>query len=63
MTWEGQHDGADVKVGGHADHLPNTVAFVYSPNVCAVQKVIGTNKKYFTNCKQWYQRKICGKST
>ncbi|KAB1281002.1 Transforming growth factor-beta-induced protein ig-h3 [Camelus dromedarius] len=34
-----------------------------SPNVCAVQKLIGTNKKYFTNCKQWYQRKICGKST
>uniref|UniRef100_A0A452URP0 Transforming growth factor-beta-induced protein ig-h3 n=1 Tax=Ursus maritimus TaxID=29073 RepID=A0A452URP0_URSMA len=33
------------------------------PNVCAVQKLIGTNKKYFTNCKQWYQRKICGKST
>ncbi|XP_017709669.1 PREDICTED: transforming growth factor-beta-induced protein ig-h3 [Rhinopithecus bieti] len=35
----------------------------HGPNVCAVQKVIGTNKKYFTNCKQWYQRKICGKST
>ncbi|XP_009692873.1 PREDICTED: transforming growth factor-beta-induced protein ig-h3 [Cariama cristata] len=34
-----------------------------SPNVCAVQKLIGTNRKYFTNCKQWYQRKICGKST
>uniref|UniRef100_A0A8D2PPD3 Transforming growth factor-beta-induced protein ig-h3 n=1 Tax=Zosterops lateralis melanops TaxID=1220523 RepID=A0A8D2PPD3_ZOSLA len=33
------------------------------PNVCAVQKLIGTNRKYFTNCKQWYQRKICGKST
>lgn len=41
----------------------NTAAFVFSPNVCAVQKLIGTNKKYFTNCKQWYQRKICGKST
>nr|KAF6350330.1 transforming growth factor beta induced [Myotis myotis] len=35
----------------------------HGPNVCAVQKLIGTNKKYFTNCKQWYQRKICGKST
>ncbi|XP_004586688.2 transforming growth factor-beta-induced protein ig-h3 [Ochotona princeps] len=35
----------------------------HGPNVCAVQKVIGTNKKYFTNCKQWYQRKICGKPT
>ncbi|KAM4748796.1 transforming growth factor-beta-induced protein ig-h3 [Rhinophrynus dorsalis] len=35
----------------------------HGPNVCAVQKVIGTNKQYYTNCKQWYQRKICGKST
>ncbi|XP_020846901.1 transforming growth factor-beta-induced protein ig-h3 [Phascolarctos cinereus] len=35
----------------------------HGPNVCAVQKLIGTNRKYFTNCKQWYQRKICGKST
>ncbi|XP_062045084.1 transforming growth factor-beta-induced protein ig-h3 [Lepus europaeus] len=35
----------------------------HGPNVCAVQKVIGTNRKYFTNCKQWYQRKICGKPT
>ncbi|KAJ1127393.1 hypothetical protein NDU88_005795 [Pleurodeles waltl] len=35
----------------------------HGPNVCAVQKLIGTNKQYYTNCKQWYQRKICGKST
>ncbi|KAF5906691.1 transforming growth factor-beta-induced protein ig-h3, partial [Clarias magur] len=33
------------------------------PNVCAMQKIQGTNKKYFTNCKQWYRRKICGKPT
>ncbi|KAM3866930.1 transforming growth factor-beta-induced protein ig-h3 [Diretmus argenteus] len=33
------------------------------PNVCAMQKIQGTNKKYFTNCKQWYHRKICGKPT
>ncbi|XP_063303502.1 transforming growth factor-beta-induced protein ig-h3 [Pelobates fuscus] len=33
------------------------------PNVCAVQKLAGTNKQYYTNCKQWYQRKICGKAT
>ncbi|XP_035982962.1 transforming growth factor-beta-induced protein ig-h3 [Fundulus heteroclitus] len=33
------------------------------PNVCAMQLVQGTNKKYFTNCKQWYHRKICGKPT
>ncbi|KAM5172860.1 transforming growth factor-beta-induced protein ig-h3 [Mantella aurantiaca] len=35
----------------------------HGPNVCAVQKIIGSNKQYYTNCKQWYQRKICGKST
>lgn len=33
------------------------------PNVCAMQQVKGTNKKYFTNCKQWYHRKICGQPT
>ncbi|XP_060096406.1 transforming growth factor-beta-induced protein ig-h3 [Heteronotia binoei] len=33
------------------------------PNVCAVLKLIGTNRKYLPNCKLWYQRKICGKST
>ncbi|XP_056139471.1 transforming growth factor-beta-induced protein ig-h3 isoform X2 [Lampris incognitus] len=33
------------------------------PNVCAMQMIRGTNKKYFTNCKQWYHRKVCGKPT
>ncbi|XP_029917728.1 transforming growth factor-beta-induced protein ig-h3 [Myripristis murdjan] len=33
------------------------------PNVCAMQKIPGTDKKYFTNCKQWYHRKVCGKPT
>ncbi|TRY88705.1 hypothetical protein DNTS_006274 [Danionella cerebrum] len=33
------------------------------PNVCAMQKIQGSDKKYFTNCKQWYRRKICGKPT
>ncbi|XP_034038146.1 transforming growth factor-beta-induced protein ig-h3 isoform X2 [Thalassophryne amazonica] len=33
----------------------------HGPNVCAMQQVKGTEKKYFTNCKQWYHRKICGK--
>ncbi|XP_039975379.1 transforming growth factor-beta-induced protein ig-h3 [Xiphias gladius] len=28
-----------------------------------MQQIKGTNKKYFTNCKQWYHRKICGKPT
>ncbi|KAA0709286.1 Transforming growth factor-beta-induced protein ig-h3 [Triplophysa tibetana] len=35
----------------------------HGPNVCAMQKIQGTDKKYFTNCKQWYHRKICGKPT
>ncbi|XP_023653473.1 transforming growth factor-beta-induced protein ig-h3 [Paramormyrops kingsleyae] len=35
----------------------------HGPNVCAMQQMQGTNKKYFTNCKQWYHRKICGKPT
>ncbi|CAK6977245.1 transforming growth factor-beta-induced protein ig-h3 [Scomber scombrus] len=33
------------------------------PNVCAMQQIKGTDKKYFTNCKQWYHRKICGHPT
>ncbi|MGH0127092.1 UNVERIFIED_CONTAM: hypothetical protein FKN15_043781 [Acipenser sinensis] len=37
--------------------------FDWSPNVCALQQLQGSNKKYFTNCKQWYHRKICGKPT
>lgn len=28
-----------------------------------MQQLKGTDKKYFTNCKQWYHRKICGKPT
>uniref|UniRef100_A0A4W4FZK2 Transforming growth factor-beta-induced protein ig-h3 n=1 Tax=Electrophorus electricus TaxID=8005 RepID=A0A4W4FZK2_ELEEL len=35
----------------------------HGPNVCAMQRIRGTDKKYFTNCKQWYHRKICGKPT
>ncbi|XP_038651755.1 transforming growth factor-beta-induced protein ig-h3 [Scyliorhinus canicula] len=35
----------------------------HGPNVCAMQQITGSNKKYFTNCKQWYHRKICGKPT
>lgn len=37
--------------------------FCFRPNVCAMQQIKGTSKKYFTNCKQWYHRKICGKPT
>lgn len=31
------------------------------PNVCALQKVAGTNKKYFSTCRNWYKGTICGK--
>ncbi|XP_029027854.1 periostin, osteoblast specific factor b isoform X2 [Betta splendens] len=31
------------------------------PNVCALQQVSGTKKKYFSTCRNWYQKKICGK--
>ncbi|XP_013918722.1 PREDICTED: transforming growth factor-beta-induced protein ig-h3-like [Thamnophis sirtalis] len=41
----------------------NISPLICSPNVCAVLKLIGTNKKYMPNCKLWYQKKICGKST
>lgn len=31
------------------------------PNVCALQQVMGTKKKYFSTCRNWYQKAICGK--
>lgn len=31
------------------------------PNVCALQQVMGTTKKYFSTCRNWYQGAICGK--
>ncbi|KAJ7997483.1 hypothetical protein DPEC_G00229480 [Dallia pectoralis] len=31
------------------------------PNVCALQQVIGTKKKYFSTCRNWYKGSICGK--
>ncbi|XP_061690404.1 transforming growth factor-beta-induced protein ig-h3 [Syngnathoides biaculeatus] len=33
------------------------------PNVCAIQQVRGSDKKYLANCKQWYHRKICNQPT
>ncbi|XP_032812450.2 transforming growth factor-beta-induced protein ig-h3-like [Petromyzon marinus] len=32
-------------------------------NTCAVQQIDGTSKRYFSSCKSWYQKKICGKPT
>uniref|UniRef100_A0A3P9P7A3 Periostin n=1 Tax=Poecilia reticulata TaxID=8081 RepID=A0A3P9P7A3_POERE len=31
------------------------------PNVCALQQVEGTKKKYFSTCRNWYKKSICGK--
>uniref|UniRef100_A0A7N6AD33 Periostin, osteoblast specific factor b n=1 Tax=Anabas testudineus TaxID=64144 RepID=A0A7N6AD33_ANATE len=31
------------------------------PNVCALQQVQGTKKKYFSTCRNWYRKMICGK--
>ncbi|KAM4546539.1 periostin-like [Fundulus diaphanus] len=31
------------------------------PNVCALQQVVGTKKKYFSTCRNWYKQSICGK--
>nr|XP_055064466.1 periostin isoform X1 [Misgurnus anguillicaudatus] len=33
------------------------------PNVCALQQVLGTKKKYFSTCRNWYKKSICGKPT
>lgn len=33
----------------------------YRPNVCALQQVLGTKKKYFSTCRNWYKGSICGK--
>ncbi|XP_006009428.1 transforming growth factor-beta-induced protein ig-h3 [Latimeria chalumnae] len=35
----------------------------HGPNVCAMQQALGSSKKYYPSCKQWYQRKICGRPT
>ncbi|XP_048840084.1 periostin-like isoform X2 [Brienomyrus brachyistius] len=31
------------------------------PNMCALQQIMGTKKKYFSTCRNWYQGSICGK--
>uniref|UniRef100_A0A665VL83 Periostin, osteoblast specific factor a n=1 Tax=Echeneis naucrates TaxID=173247 RepID=A0A665VL83_ECHNA len=33
----------------------------FEPNVCALQQVLGTKKKYFSTCRNWYKGSICGK--
>uniref|UniRef100_UPI0037E72799 periostin-like isoform X1 n=1 Tax=Semicossyphus pulcher TaxID=241346 RepID=UPI0037E72799 len=31
------------------------------PNVCALQQVMDSRKKYFSTCRNWYKGSICGK--
>uniref|UniRef100_A0A8D3B9D7 Periostin n=1 Tax=Scophthalmus maximus TaxID=52904 RepID=A0A8D3B9D7_SCOMX len=31
------------------------------PNVCALQQIMRTKKKYFSTCRNWYKGSICGK--
>ncbi|XP_029028712.1 periostin-like isoform X2 [Betta splendens] len=33
------------------------------PNVCALQQVLSSKKKYFSTCRNWYKGSICGKKT
>ncbi|XP_072900023.1 periostin-like isoform X1 [Hemitrygon akajei] len=33
------------------------------PNMCALQQVSGTKKKYFSTCRNWYRKSICGRKT
>ncbi|XP_063475000.1 periostin isoform X10 [Symphalangus syndactylus] len=33
------------------------------PNVCALQQILGTKKKYFSTCRNWYKKSICGQKT
>uniref|UniRef100_I3JDQ3 Periostin, osteoblast specific factor b n=1 Tax=Oreochromis niloticus TaxID=8128 RepID=I3JDQ3_ORENI len=37
------------------------VLILIRPNVCALQQVMGTKKKYFSTCRNWYRGSICGK--
>uniref|UniRef100_A0AAX7TB97 Periostin, osteoblast specific factor b n=1 Tax=Astatotilapia calliptera TaxID=8154 RepID=A0AAX7TB97_ASTCA len=37
------------------------VLLFFVPNVCALQQVMGTKKKYFSTCRNWYRGSICGK--
>uniref|UniRef100_A0AAX7SG41 Periostin, osteoblast specific factor a n=1 Tax=Astatotilapia calliptera TaxID=8154 RepID=A0AAX7SG41_ASTCA len=44
-------------------HILTFLILFLTPNVCALQQVTGTKKKYFSTCRNWYKRSICGKNT
>uniref|UniRef100_A0A668U5N6 Periostin, osteoblast specific factor a n=1 Tax=Oreochromis aureus TaxID=47969 RepID=A0A668U5N6_OREAU len=47
----------------HTYTPPHIFSWSFLPNVCALQQVTGTKKKYFSTCRNWYKRSICGKNT
>uniref|UniRef100_A0A8C5W0M9 Periostin n=1 Tax=Microcebus murinus TaxID=30608 RepID=A0A8C5W0M9_MICMU len=54
------------KANGHYDKVlahSRIRAREQGPNVCALQQILGTKKKYFSTCRNWYQGAICGKKT
>ncbi|XP_051934377.1 periostin, osteoblast specific factor b isoform X3 [Hippocampus zosterae] len=54
---DGAHASAYDKIVAHS----RIRARNQGPNVCALQQVMGTRKKYFSTCRNWYQGAICGK--
>uniref|UniRef100_A0A8D1UX01 Periostin n=1 Tax=Sus scrofa TaxID=9823 RepID=A0A8D1UX01_PIG len=51
------------KTSCHLEINSLSLPLCFSPNVCALQQILGTKKKYFSTCKNWYQGAICGKKT
>ncbi|XP_012693408.1 periostin, osteoblast specific factor b [Clupea harengus] len=54
-------DQADSSAYDKIMHHSRIRAKKEGPNVCALQQVLGTKKKYFSTCRNWYQGAICGK--
>jgi len=43
--------------------LQSSNYFDCSPNACIVEEIPELNKKYYTECKFWPERKVCGRET
>ncbi|KAI4878242.1 hypothetical protein NFI96_020365 [Prochilodus magdalenae] len=61
LTLTSLNSSASPAVVIHAVPDPFPLASPSRPNVCALQQVVGTKKKYFSTCRNWYQGAICGK--
>ncbi|KAK0137171.1 Periostin [Merluccius polli] len=53
--------GADASAYDKIVYHSRVRARLEGPNVCALQQVMGTKKKYFSTCRNWYRGAICGK--